>query len=104
MSNDTKLTRREALERTLAIGALIPASWLLGGCGGGAAALSCETDADKAQREQMKYVAKTTNPQQRCDNCAQWVAAAAAGQCGTCKVVKGQIHPEGYCMVWAKKA
>jgi len=45
----------------------------------------------------MKYQDKP-NGDQRCENCAQFVAPAS------CKVVDGAISPNGYCIVWVKKA
>jgi hypothetical protein len=36
---------------------------------------------------------------QRCANCLHFIAES-----NTCKVVEGQVKPEGWCMLWAKKA
>jgi len=36
---------------------------------------------------------------QKCANCVQFVAES-----NTCKVVEGNISPEGWCMLWVKKA
>lgn len=103
MSEDrrNKMNRREALLRLGAGSAmLIPASFLLGGCG--SAELSCKGDADAAQRTMFKYVDKSTTANQTCDNCAQW-KAGAPNQCGGCNLIKGQIQPKGWCMSWAAK-
>jgi hypothetical protein len=52
-----------------------------------------------AVRQNLAYVDRTKIPEQRCDNCQQYVPAAA-GQCGGCKVMPGPTHPAGYCKVW----
>ena len=52
-------------------------------------------------RENLQYVDVTPVPSKRCDNCNLWVAAPAEGKCGGCKIMKGPIHPGGYCTAWA---
>lgn len=82
---------------------------VLAGCGGKPKEFTC-TDVsslkedEKKVRESVKYVDKSGEPGKKCNNCLQYTAAPAEGQCGGCKVVKGPIHPEGYCTLWAKKA
>jgi hypothetical protein len=96
------LNRREAVRR-LAIfsaAATLPA-WL--GCG--KRDLTCTSTAgltadETALRTQTAgYVDRAPNPAQKCNNCAQWVPAGP-DQCGGCKVIKGPIHPEGWCKLW----
>jgi len=58
---------------------------------------------DKAARGALSYVDKSTDPAKECTKCAQWVAPASIDQCGTCKVVKGPIHPNGSCKSFAAK-
>lgn len=61
-------------------------------------------DDEKKVRESVKYTDKSQEPGKKCGNCLQYTKAPADGQCGGCKVVKGPIHPEGYCTLWAKMA
>jgi len=37
--------------------------------------------------------------EQKCGNCANFIAES-----NTCKQVDGQISPEGWCVIWTKKA
>jgi hypothetical protein len=50
----------------------------------------------KASKEAMKYQDKP-NGEMKCSNCLQFVAPSG------CKVVEGNVSPEGYCIAWAKK-
>jgi hypothetical protein len=53
-------------------------------------------------RQNLAYVDRSKLPEQRCDNCQQYIPAAA-GQCGGCKVMPGPTHPLGFCKVWAER-
>lgn len=57
-------------------------------------------------RKSMKYVDKTEKPEQRCDNCVQWIAGPDPKGPGACKIFVGdnEIAPAGWCTAWAKKA
>jgi hypothetical protein len=84
-----KLSRRSLLTRAAAIaGAALTASVVP------SERVSAQ---QKVAKETMKYQDKP-NGDQRCENCAQFVAPAS------CKVVDGAISPNGYCIVWVKKA
>ncbi|MCH8962226.1 MAG: high-potential iron-sulfur protein [Bacteroidetes bacterium] len=62
------------------------------------------TEAELTMRnETFKYVDTSTEEGKTCDNCALYVAAAEGQQCGTCTIIKGPIHPNGYCISWAPK-
>ncbi len=50
----------------------------------------------KASKQAMKYQDKP-NGQMMCSNCLQFVPPDG------CKVVEGDISPNGYCIAWAKK-
>ena len=58
------------------------------------------TDADIAMRGQVNYVDMTPDPEKTCANCQLYTAPEAGMQCGGCTVVKGPIHPKGYCDLW----
>jgi len=55
---------------------------------------------DINSRNALGYVDTTTEPGKVCLKCQQYVPAASADQCAGCKVLKGPIHPNGYCRVY----
>lgn len=59
------------------------------------------TQQEIAARTTLKYVDQSPVEGKNCENCALYVAAADGAQCGTCLTIKGPIHPEGYCDIWA---
>lgn len=97
-------SRRDALKR-VSLTVLAAGAWGALGCG--KKELTC-TDttglsADEAQaRTTLAYVDKTPEAAKNCANCLQYVPGAADA-CGACKVLKGPVHPNGYCKVWAAK-
>ena len=48
-------------------------------------------------RTALGYSDTSTEPGQVCLKCLQFVPAPSADQCAGCKVLKGPIHPNGYC-------
>ena len=110
--NDAKMSRREAGRRTLAVlGAAFVAPAALLGCGeegGGGGGLTC-TDttglapAAVATRESQAYTDTSAHADRKCNNC-RFFTAGAANACGTCQVVQGPIHPDGFCNLWAAQA
>lgn len=62
--------------------------------------LSGLTEEEKQLRVTFEYVTKTPIQEKRCDNCGFWIEPEAGAACGGCKVIKGPIHPEGYCKSW----
>ena len=58
-----------------------------------------------AMRTSLKYQGKPEGDKS-CANCIQFVPGASAKDLGGCKIMPGdtEISPQGYCMVWAKKA
>jgi len=111
------LSRRTFIHRVGVWTALAASSGLaLQACGGdggagdekSAASVKCDDvsaldDAQKAQRAALGYVEKSVQEGKMCTNCLQNVPAADPAACGTCKVVPGSIHPDGYCNVWVQK-
>jgi anaerobic selenocysteine-containing dehydrogenase len=87
MTESQGLSRRQLL--TIAAGA----------AGALAAAIGASTSAQAAKVAQkvVKYQ-DTPKGEQRCDNCALFEAPSS------CKTVDGTIAPQGWCMVYAKKA
>ncbi len=59
-------------------------------------------DELRLRTEIAKYVEQTPDAQKRCSGCSLYVAAGPE-QCGGCTVVKGPIHPNGYCTLFVVK-
>ncbi len=98
-----KLSRRHFLAVVSTVTAASGA--VLAGCG--KKEFTCKDvpglDNDAARlRESVKYTDHTTVAGRKCSNCSKFKPAAEG--CGGCELVKGTIHPEGYCTLWASKA
>jgi len=60
-------------------------------------------EQDAELRAALQYVDRSPHAStKRCGNCAFYVAGKE-NQCGQCTLVKGPIHPLGYCNSWATK-
>lgn len=110
----TLLSRRDALRAGLAAGVslIVPAAIL--GCGRKDDAMPRDTGptgepapgapspptapAGKASQASVQYQVQPQG-EQKCGNCMHFNADS-----NTCKVVEGQISPEGWCRIWAKAA
>ncbi|EIL86861.1 high-potential iron-sulfur protein [Rhodanobacter sp. 115] len=40
----------------------------------------------------------------QCDNCIHFIPGKTPKEAGTCKVVEGSISPQGWCVMYARKA
>ncbi|HEX5658833.1 MAG TPA: hypothetical protein VFX59_16655 [Polyangiales bacterium] len=61
------------------------------------------TDGEKTARAALQYVDKSPKPDQRCDLCNYYQPKSDPAACGGCQLVKGPIHPKGYCTAFAAK-
>jgi len=111
MSNDSKISRREMLKRSLTVvGVAAGSSFVLAGCKGeeeAPEALSCTdlTGVDPAAvqtRTAMGYQDNGPDATRHCTGC-QFFTAGAAGQCGSCSLFAGPINPNGSCNSFAPK-
>lgn len=99
-----KVSRRLALYQSLAFGAAAGSALFGVAC---KKELAC-TDTtglapmDVQMRTSLGYVDRSPQPAKTCDNCLQY-KAAGENQCGGCNVLKGPVHPKGYCNSWAAK-
>lgn len=59
------------------------------------------TELEIQQREQLQYVADSPKEDQICANCRFWQPDQQEGACGGCQLIKGPIHPNGWCQTWA---
>lgn len=103
MSNKT---RRE-LMRGAATSLLV----LLVGCKKDSTPFACTdtaslSPADTTVRTALGYVEPSSEAGKDCAGCVQFVPAPsdARAACGTCKLMKGPIHPNGYCKAFAPKS
>ncbi len=124
--NIKDISRRDFIQRLSLFGAAGVGASMLAACGGekqapadepapaaeettAAEGFTCTdtsglTEQELTMRnETFMYVDTSTEEGKTCDNCALYVAAAEGQQCGTCTIIKGPIHPDGYCTSWAAK-
>lgn len=57
--------------------------------------------ADTELRKTLQYVDRTPIPSEPCNHCVQWIAPDDSSKCGGCKIMKGPVHPRGYCKLFA---
>jgi hypothetical protein len=62
------------------------------------------SEPDKATRTKLAYMDTSADPNKKCLDCAQWVPPTQASGCGSCKLLKGPVHPDGTCNVFTKKS
>ena len=105
MRNST-LTRREMLGHTVRLAVIGSAPVLLSACE--KPELHCDdvsgvSEADAKLRTALEY--RELSPHGESRNCAicAFYRAGKKNQCGMCTLVKGPIHPLGYCDSWAAK-
>jgi hypothetical protein len=109
--SDGKMGRREAARRALMVlGAAAVAPSALAACGGEeeAAGPSCTntaslTPAELTTRQSQHYGDHSPHADKSCANC-RFYTAGQPNACGECQVIRGPIHPEGYCDLWAAQA
>lgn len=100
------LSRREMLGRTVHLAVVGSIPVLLHACT--KPEFRCNDvsglgSADLALRTQLEYQDRSTHGEQKnCSNCA-FYKAGDKNQCGVCTLVRGPIHPLGYCNSWAAK-
>jgi hypothetical protein len=100
-----RIDRREAIRRLAVFSAAAAVPAFLVGC---KSKPNCNditglSPADaEARRTTAQYVEQAPDPAKKCEGCVQF-QPGPANACGSCKVVKGPIDPNGYCKLWTKK-
>ncbi len=61
------------------------------------------TAEDTKLRATLHYSDRSPNPDKLCNGCQQYLPNTDA-DCGGCKLLKGLIHPAGYCAAFAAKS
>jgi len=101
---ETKLSRRTALQ---VLGSAPLLTVLLTACGkdepDSCSDVSGLNDPEKTARSALQYTDRSPEAAKQCRNCNQYQPAPTPSQCGGCQIVKGPIHPNGYCTAWAQK-
>lgn len=90
------LTRRQTLHRALGAAAGVAIVWVAGR-GSALAATS------KLAKSAVKYVDAGNVEGRDCDDCSQFVVGKTAKDIGTCKIVEGDINPNGHCIAFSPK-
>jgi hypothetical protein len=86
------MTRRQLLQRTLALGLAGSASPLAGRAAG-----ACVEDASQSLRASVNYVAPAPDPASACARCAFFTADPSGGSCGNCQILSGPVDATGHC-------
>lgn len=104
--DDDMLTRRALLQSSIHLAIVASTPMWVGGCK--KEEFSCQeapglSEQDAQLRETLEYRDRSPHGEaKRCANCAFFIDAGE-DQCGQCTLVKGPIHPLGYCSSWAVK-
>lgn len=108
--HDSSMSRRDAVKRFFLLSASVAApGWVATACKKSGDAPVCTETNDlstaetTARIQTYAYVDKAPDPTKKCSACGLF-QPAGAGECGTCKTVKGPINPNGYCKSFAVKA
>ncbi|MCC6747644.1 MAG: high-potential iron-sulfur protein [Deltaproteobacteria bacterium] len=59
------------------------------------------TAEDERARKLLSYLERSPIPKRLCANC-RFYRATFPGECGSCFVLKGRIHPAGWCRRWIR--
>lgn len=106
---DDECSRRSALKVLGAIPILTSAAGLaLAGCGKKSEPDSCNnvsalSDAEKMARSALQYTDTSPHADKHCNGCNLYQPPSDPSQCGGCQIVKGPIHPKGYCTGFVAK-
>ena len=95
------ITRRSLLTASAAALGLVGASGCKRAGPASCTDVSGLTPEERKVRVTLGYADRTPVPGKPCIKCVQYIPAASSDQCGGCKVMKGPVHPAGYCRVFA---
>jgi hypothetical protein len=108
---EDKFSRRDVLQGGAVFGVVAIVGIVGGaGCGKEKKRLSCidtsglaPGDAQFRSSPAVAYLDMAADPAKTCDRCQQFIPPPTANACGTCKVVKGSVHPKGGCKLFVAK-
>lgn len=101
---DKQLSRR----RMLRLLAAAPCAAALSACGKKTEPDSCQdvsalSDGEKSARSALQYTDRSMLKDKHCNICNFWKPPADPAQCGGCQLVRGPVHPKGYCNSFAPR-
>jgi hypothetical protein len=91
-------SRRVVLRGALAVGCSLLVPIALFSTSAISASSTAQTETKKTPKTNVQYQAKPKG-EQKCGGCLNFIAESK-----TCKLVDGPISPDGWCVLWAKKA
>lgn len=91
-------SRRIVLRGALAVGCSLFMPLALFSSPASSANAAAPATSKKIPKTNAQYQAQPKG-EKKCSNCANFIAESK-----TCKLVDGQISPDGWCSLWAKKA
>jgi len=92
-----------ARRRLLLSSALLGATWAATACKRSETCPPSQLGPEDAKlRETLHYTDHSPDPQKLCNGCQQYLPNTDA-DCGGCKLMKGLIHPAGYCAAFSAK-
>lgn len=59
---------------------------------------------DQRTRTALGYVERSPQANKSCSQCQQYVPAPSEDACGSCKILKGPMHPAGYCNAYSPRS
>jgi len=102
-SRPTDVTRRSLLLTSASVLGLIGASACKTAGPASCTDVSALTPEERKVRTTLGYVDRSPQPGKPCIKCVQYISPPSSDQCGGCKVLKGPVHPAGYCLVFAPR-
>lgn len=66
--------------------------------------VSALSDAEKTGRTALQYTDKSPDSARVCTLCTYFQPASDPAQCASCKLIKGPVHPKGFCSGFAAKS
>lgn len=107
-SDQKTMLRREMLQGSVKVGLAVFGAGLVAACSKTPAVLRCDDTLglkpdEVDTRKTLQYADTSPDPAKQCNLCQQFVAPPAANTCGTCKILKGSVHPNGYCKSFVAK-
>jgi High potential iron-sulfur protein len=102
------ISRRDLLQKSAAVAGALAVLGGAAACSKQSATLVCTDTSglaptDLTVRTTLGYTDVSVEAGKMCTTCQQFVPAAAANTCGTCKILKGPINPKGYCKSYVAK-
>jgi len=102
----TPASRRDFLRGVVRLAVIVSGT---AACGKTAAPFTCAepgalAPGDVQVRAALGYTERAADATRSCAACQQYVPAPTDGACGSCKVLKGSIHPLGTCRAFSAKS